>query len=203
MADSGMLFQVARAWTSGGWLMLPLFVLAVFVYYTAFELWIRLEAHFLVRKNVHQMSDREIAIHLDSNEVPIRRVLAGDARTVEEVKRHFGEVGGEYLPVINRRIRFLGVMVTLGPLMGLLGTVTGMLSTFQGLAIGQGQKFQNMVQGISEALITTQTGLIISIPAMAILSVIIQRRNRLRRSIARLERYNTYLVLRLGCPVPR
>ena len=139
--------------------MLPLFVLAVFVYYTAFELWIRLEAHFLVRKNVHQMSDREIAIHLDSNEVPIRRVLAGDARTVEEVKRHFGEVGGEYLPVINRRIRFLGVMVTLGPLMGLLGTVTGMLSTFQGLAIGQGQKFQNMVQGISEALITTQTGL--------------------------------------------
>ena len=107
MADSGMLFQVARAWTSGGWLMLPLFVLAVFVYYTAFELWIRLEAHFLVRKNVYQMSDREIAIHLDSNEVPIRRVLAGDARTVEEE----GEGGTSVQPGPAKRKRWPVVAV--------------------------------------------------------------------------------------------
>jgi len=92
-------------------------------------------------------------------------------------------------------------MITIGPLVGLLGTVTGMLSTFDGMIAGQGEKFQNVVHGISEALITTQTGLIISIPAMSILSVIIQRRNRLRRSIARLERYNTCQVLKLGCPI--
>ncbi len=194
---------VLQTWKSGGWVMIPLLILTVFAYYTAFELWIRLESHFLVRNQVYRMSDRQIAAQLDSSGSPIRDVLAGDAQSVADVNRHFVELANEYLPVIDRRIRFLGVIVTLGPLMGLLGTVTGMLSVFEGMIFGVGQKFQSIVHGISEALITTQTGLIISIPAMAVLSIIIQRRNRLRHSIARLERYNTCLVLRLGCPVPK
>jgi biopolymer transport protein ExbB len=133
----------------------------------------------------------------------LREILIEDARDAAEVKRHFVEVENEYLPAVNRRIRFLGVIITIGPLMGLLGTVTGMLATFDGLLSSQGDKFQSVVRGISEALITTQTGLVISIPAMVILSLIVQRRNRLRRSIARLERYNTCLVLKVGCPIPR
>ena len=193
--------EVVRTWISGGWLMLPLLVLTLFIYYNALYLWLQLENHFLVKTGVHRMSDQEISQKLDEGPIPLRRVLCHYESEVDKVKRHFVEVAKEYLPDINRRIRFLGIMITIGPLVGLLGTVTGMLSTFDGMIAGQGEKFQNVVHGISEALITTQTGLIISIPAMTILSIIIQRRNRLRRAVARLERYNTCQVLKLGCPI--
>lgn len=195
--------EAMRIWASGGWLMVPLLVLTVFIYYTALDLLIRLEAHFLIRSGVQNMSDAEIARRSRTDQSVLRRLLLEDARDADEVKRHFVEVGNEYLPLVNRRIRFLGIIITVSPLMGLLGTVTGMLSTFEGLVRGQGDKFQNVVHGISEALITTQTGLIIAIPALVMLSLIVQRRNRLRRCIARLERYNTCLVLKVGCPIPQ
>ena len=57
------------------------------------------------------------------------------------------------------------------PLTGLLGTVTGMLTTFHGLATGGGSAtVDTIAQGISEALITTETGLVIAIPAYVVLS---------------------------------
>lgn len=195
--------EAMRIWASGGWLMVPLLVLTLFIYYTALDLFIRLQLHFLIRSGVHRMTDGEIAVRLGSDQTVLRRLLLEDASDAREVQRHFVEIRNEYLPIVNRRIKFLAIIITIGPLMGLLGTVTGMLSTFEGLLRGYGDKFQNVVHGISEALITTQTGLVISIPAMVILSLIIQRRNLLQRCIVRLERYNTCLVLKVGCPIPK
>lgn len=201
-ADSAQLWDEAmKIWTSGGWLMLPLLILTVFIYYTGLELFIRLQTHFLLWNRVDRMSDAQIATRSQSDLPQLRQLLIEDAADPGEVKRHFVEVANEYLPVINRRIRFLSVIITLGPLMGLLGTVSGMLSTFEGLYRANGDKFQNVVHGISEALITTQTGLVVSIPALVLLSLIIQRRNRLRGAIARLERYNTCKILKVGCPI--
>ena len=190
-------------WTSGGWLMVPLLLLTVFIYYTALELFMRLQAHFLIWNRVDSMTDGQIAASSQSNLPQLKQLLIEDATDPVEVKRHFVEVANEYLPVINRRIRFLSVIITLGPLMGLLGTVSGMLTTFEGLYLSNGDKFQNVVHGISEALITTQTGLVVSIPALVFLSLIIQRRNRLRGAIARLERYNTCKILKVGCPIAK
>tara|TARA_E500000178_G_scaffold165768_1_gene165137 strand:- start:59 stop:532 length:474 start_codon:yes stop_codon:yes gene_type:complete len=147
------------------------------------------------------MSDHEISEKLNNGPFPLNKIMSQAANGVIEVKRHFHQLQNQYLLPINRRIRFLSIFISIGPLMGLLGTVTGMLSTFNGMITGNGEKFRNVANGISEALITTQTGLIVCIPAMAILALIIQRRNRLRRSLARLERYNTCLALRLGCPI--
>ena len=62
------------------------------------------------------------------------------------------------------------------------------------MIVTHGSKFENMIEGISEALITTQTGLLVSIPALVVLSFIIQRRNQLERCIARLEYYNVTLA---------
>ena len=143
-------------WTSGGWLMVPLLLLTVFIYYTALELFMRLQAHFLIWNRVDSMTDGQIAASSQSNLPQLKQLLIEDATDPVEVKRHFVEVANEYLPVINRRIRFLSVIITLGPLMGLLGTVSGMLTTFEGLYLSNGDKFQNVVHGISEALITTR-----------------------------------------------
>lgn len=64
----------------------------------------------------------------------------------------------------DRRLRYLKVLTSVAPLMGLLGTVAGMLKTFRGLSDSGLSVTENMVAvGISEALITTQTGLSIGV----------------------------------------
>lgn len=203
MQSGSLMDQALVIWTSGGWLMLPLLLLTVFIYLTAFDLFCRVQFHFLVRGKVHQRDAGEIARGAHPTLVMARDLVCFEALSSEEIKRHFAEVRNEYLPPINRRIHFLAVIITAGPLIGLLGTVTGMLSTFDGMVDQIGSRYDSVVTGICEALITTQTGLVISIPAMVLLSLIIQRRNTLVHCIARLERYNIRLALRSDCPVPQ
>ena len=195
--DPHSLYQQALSvWTAGGWLMLPLLGLAVFMYYTALDLYLRLRMHFLLRSKVYHLSDHALEAGLSDQSTRLKGLLLTDAKSTLEVRRHFRQVRQEYLPVINRRIHFLAIVITAGPLVGLLGTVTGMLVTFNGMVVTHGTKFDNMIEGISEALITTQTGLLVSIPALVVLSFIIQRRNQLERCIARLEYYNVTLASR-------
>ena len=182
-------------WGSGGWLMVPLFCLAVFIYYTALDLFLRLNFHFLVRGRIHRLDDDQIKQGKSRSLIKARDLLKPQAADVEEVHRHFQEIRSEYLPIVTRRAKFLGILIGASPLMGLLGTVTGMLSTFSGMA-SDGRAFNLIVEGISESLITTQTGLMIAIPALVVLSFISQHRRRLMQAIARLERYNTRLTLR-------
>ena len=193
---SSLYQEALTVWTDGGWLMLPLFVLAVFMYYTALDLYLRLRLHFLLRSKVYRLSDDALEAELSNGLGLLKRLILPDPQSTVEVRRHFQEVRQEYLPIINRRIRFLAIVITAGPLVGLLGTVTGMLATFSGMVADSGTKFDNMIEGISEALITTQTGLLVSIPALVVLSFIIQRRNQLERCIARLEYYNVTLASR-------
>jgi len=195
MNEASSLYQNAlTVWTDGGWLMLPLFALAIFMYYTALELYLRLRMHFLLRSKVYQLTDGAIESELNNSRSILSNLIVLKPQSIAEVRRHFREVRQEYLPIINRRIRFLAIVITAGPLVGLLGTVTGMLATFRGMVANSGTKFDNMIEGISEALITTQTGLLVSIPALIVLSFIIQRRNQLERCIARLEYYNVTLA---------
>lgn len=198
-----MIQTAVDIWISGGWLMIPLLILTVFIYATALNLFCHLQFHFLLRGRIHQRSPEELAVAQDEYIREARQLICFDTMSAEDIRRHFVEVRNEYVPYVDRRIKFLAIIITAGPLIGLLGTVTGMLSTFSGMIGALGSRFQSIVSGISEALITTQAGLIISIPAMVILSLIIHRRNALVLAISRLERYNVRLVLRAGCPIPR
>ena len=70
------------------------------------------------------------------------------------------------MPRLERFLSTLGVLAAIAPLLGLLGTVTGMINTFQVIsAFGTGDP-KMMSGGISEALITTQLGLAVAIPIM-------------------------------------
>ena len=67
---------------------------------------------------------------------------------------------------LNRYVGILGTIVGISPLLGLLGTVTGMIDVFNTIAeAGTGQASE-LSSGISQALITTATGLLIAIPAL-------------------------------------
>lgn len=71
---------------------------------------------------------------------------------------------------LRKRMDYLGLMVTLSPLLGLLGTVTGMIRAFNVLTIKSGQPFA-ITGGVGEALIATATGLCVAILALCILAL--------------------------------
>jgi len=69
---------------------------------------------------------------------------------------------------IERDLKVMRILVAAAPLVGLLGTVMGMLVTFDALAFGSGgEKTMGLIaRGISEALITTKTGLVVALPGL-------------------------------------
>ncbi|NJB68540.1 biopolymer transport protein ExbB [Desulfobaculum xiamenense] len=70
------------------------------------------------------------------------------------------------LPRLERFLPTLSVLAAIAPLLGLLGTVTGMINTFQAITLFGAGNPRMMSGGISEALITTQVGLAVAIPIM-------------------------------------
>jgi len=81
----------------------------------------------------------------------------------EIIKDYMEEAGAKEAYTIDRYIDVLGTIATISPLMGLLGTVSGMITSFQALG-GEAPASQMLGSGISEALITTAAGLSIGIP---------------------------------------
>lgn len=69
------------------------------------------------------------------------------------------------LPEFEKHLEFLNFITQAAPTLGLLGTVSGMIKTFQVLGIGGNP--EQLALGISEALVTTAAGLIIALPASA------------------------------------
>ena len=101
-------------------------------------------------------------------------------------------------PNTGQRIVVLSILVTIAPLMGLLGTVIGMLTTFRGLATASGQAVDLVAEGIRVALITTQTGLMIAIPGYIFISLVIRSRNTYLAFLAELETTVVQRVHKLG-----
>jgi biopolymer transport protein ExbB len=89
---------------------------------------------------------------------------------------------------MDRRTTFLAMLVAAAPLLGLLGTVLGMLQTFFGISTSGGAETAGVVAaGISEALVTTQTGLTIALPGLFLVMMIRRKRQNFEIGLARLE----------------
>jgi|TARA_B110000438_G_scaffold303242_1_gene363878 biopolymer transport protein ExbB len=116
----------------------------------------------------------------------IVRFIVGRELNDESVDR-LEAVRSGMIPEINRRISVLSALVTLAPLMGLLGTVIGMLDTFRGLSESSGQAAELVANGIRVALVTTQTGLTIAIPGYIFVALAIASRNNYGVFLTELE----------------
>ena len=95
---------------------------------------------------------------------------------------------------VNKYTGTIALLATVAPLLGLLGTVSGMVTTFSVIAeFGTGNA-RALASGISEALITTQTGLVVAVPGLFLASFLIRRSNylleRMHRFCLRLSRTN-------------
>ena len=83
----------------------------------------------------------------------------------------------------------IGPMIAAAPLLGLLGTVSGMEKTFGSLAAAAGQKsMEGLASGISEVLVATESGLTVALPAMLLVYLAHREMNRQIETVNRLER---------------
>jgi biopolymer transport protein ExbB len=86
----------------------------------------------------------------------------------ETIHKEIEEATSLEMPMLEKNLTIISTLVSLGTLAGLLGTVTGMIKAFAGLAGGGGADSAELANGISEALINTATG--ISTSALAIVA---------------------------------
>jgi len=84
----------------------------------------------------------------------------------QEIKEIIEDAGRQGVPVLERYLTILGTIASISVLLGLLGTVMGMIRTFNAIAaLGYGHP-EALAGGISEALVATATGLAIAIPTL-------------------------------------
>ena len=94
-------------------------------------------------------------------------------------------------PVLNRHLAAIAVLASVAPLLGLLGTVIGMVDTFDVLSIFGTGNVKGLASGISVALITTQSGLLVAIPGLLLSGYLYRRAARLEM---RLEEITSVLM---------
>ncbi len=94
--------------------------------------------------------------------------LARVDRPVLEIEKAVEDAGGREVKRLNSNLRPLVVVAMIAPLLGLLGTVWGMIEAFSSIALQDGLgKPELLASGISQALITTAAGLAVAIPTQA------------------------------------
>ncbi len=157
----------------GGWIMLPLVITSV-VLWTMIVDRLR-EFATLGRGDL----DRQEAIALVSGQstVPVRNDQGLRARLVRDFLRErsgvitldrkiLGQVSLQLQQTLDARLAAIAVLAAVAPLLGLLGTVLGMIETFEVISVFGTGNSRAMASGISIALITTQTGLLVAIPGL-------------------------------------
>ena len=184
-----MLEKIIGIWMSGGWVMIPLALLAVLIYSTGIQILL-----FLGKGNIQLGRESEWMqwiynpAQATGRAGEIIRYTQENVTANKHVRSRFEEVRQTMLHDIERRVIFLNTLVAAAPLMGLLGTVIGMLGTFAGIAGGGGAETAAIVAaGISEALITTQTGLFVALPGIFLVLIIRRRKHAIEAALARIE----------------
>ncbi len=127
--------------------------------------------------------DRQLKSETASDDNALGRVLlVGDRHKkadLETLELKMGEAILGEVPKLSRALVFLKTISVVAPLMGLLGTVTGMINTFQAITLfGTGDP-KLMAGGISQALMTTVLGLAVAIPTVLLSTVVSGRSKRI------------------------
>ncbi len=114
---------------------------------------------------------------------PLGRVLSvyqeNTNADTETLELKLGEAILKELPPLQRGILFIKIISVVAPLLGLLGTVTGMIETFQAMALFGTGDASVMAGGISQALMTTVLGLVVAIPTVLLHTFVSGRSKRI------------------------
>jgi biopolymer transport protein ExbB len=180
MADYLLNLWIITVFMKGGIVMYPILLCSVFALAIIMErlLFLRRrkiihpELLLVVRKYWQTMEIDKAVAFCKNNDIAMSRVLkAGLLRAdygILEIERAIEGAGNHEATLLNANLRGLGVIANLAPLLGLLGTVTGMIKAFSAIAESGAGNPSIVASGIAEALITTAAGLIVGIPTLAV-----------------------------------
>lgn len=164
--------------TAGGWLMLPIVACSIVALAIIGERFYTLRTERVLPTNLvadvwRMASSRQLTeekVREIQQGSALGRVLAAGlhnrSHDREVMKASIEEVGGHVAHELARYLNALGTIAAVTPLLGLLGTVVGMISVFTNITtVGVGNPAQ-LAGGISQALITTAGGLMVAIPSL-------------------------------------
>lgn len=188
----------------GGWVMIPIALCSII------GLWVYVERLLTYRRLAFDNSrlleqlrafvgsgdDREAERRLTESNTPVAQVLAAGLRAKgkghEAVKAALESTGNEQVYRLEERTAILATVAGIAPLLGFLGTVTGMIKAFQQIeSLGGNVNATVLAGGIWEAMITTAAGLIVGIPALVAYNHLI---SRIRTFTTDMERAGNELV---------
>jgi len=144
---------------------------------------------------------RDLMVIYDSENNTVSRIFKTAIETYlkgaskEDIENSIGDIAKIELPIINRYLYLLGTMVSISPMLGLLGTVTGMIKATTVLAEKGLSSPSELLAGIAEALITTAAGLIVAIPLLIIYNYLA---NKAEGIIQEIEANTTQIILSLS-----
>ncbi len=191
--------KIFEIWLSGGWVMVPLFLLSFLLYTQAFRLVLSIMDTKLPSNE--EFAWREWVLEPEKAKGKIKEIICytqENTQSIEYVRMRFDEIRITQLATIQQQLKFVKCLVAAAPLLGLLGTVLGMLQTFLGISTSGGVETAAVVaSGISEALVTTETGLTIALPALFMVMFIQRQTHQEEAKLARLESL-TLTCLNLG-----
>ena len=163
---------------SGGPVMIPLGVLSLVAFAIIIErFWVLRRSNFLQNPTVQTLSGLLASDKFQASIDFCRRhpgpftdlvtaLVENRHAPYDELKEILEDTGRLQLMGLQRGLPALGTIVAGAPLLGLLGTVIGMIKIFAVVATAGSGITEQLSSGISQALITTATGLVIAIPAL-------------------------------------
>lgn len=179
----------------GGWMMYPILALGLFMVTISAERFLTLylkfnidKEHFYNSLTAHLLKgDLEGMVKTcDVNRAPLSKVIKScllkliNRGTDSEIQAALDEGALIEVPKIERSIGFLAVIGNVATLMGLLGTITGLIHSFAAVANADAAtKAAKLTQGISEAMNCTAFGLIVAVPAVILYSLFQNRAQRI------------------------
>jgi biopolymer transport protein ExbB len=178
----------------GGPLMIPIALCSLILLTLVFERTISLRRGRVIPKPfvtrfIRQMQDGELeraqALALcEENASPVAEVFAGAVRKwgrpAVEVEQAIIDAGERATNGLRSYLRVFNGIATVSPLLGLLGTVVGMIRAFNAIATSDAMgRPELLANGISQALLTTAAGLSVAIPALICYMVFVSRVDRL------------------------
>lgn len=192
---SGLLARITGYVKGGGPVMIPLFILLVW----ALVLVVLKIMQFRKKRQTNRSLYEDVVKYLDNNEMEkakayvsthkgvvariVRKCLDHSQWERSSAEKAVKEILIEEIPDLNRYLNTLAVIAAGAPLLGLLGTVTGMINLFEVIThYGTGDP-KIMAGGISEALITTQMGLTTAIPILLLHNFLRNKRDDLQASM--------------------
>jgi len=181
--------EATRIWADGGWAMYGLALVGVVMFGMGVHIYVQLRVRNL--RSVPESTWRRWITNPGARSGRMGDLLdfVTSGRTLAETTTLFEQLHTTETDPVERDLRAMKVCVSVAPLLGLLGTVTGMLATFAALASGSGgsETMGMVAEGISEALITTETGLVIALPGLFFLYQLTRGFERHKAHLAHVE----------------